>query len=166
MLPGNNKIVLMTAPTTELAAASTNTANIDTIKFDYLTIDLCTDTGTEATAALTVLSIAESDIATQVFTNMDAIVAGTGAAATSTSAGFALPWHSSVCVNNYRFNIDLKGRKRYIGIHYENPVGGAISITGTLSRHEDGDPMPVAALASTVETVTTIAANCRLNVAF
>jgi hypothetical protein len=72
-----------------------------------------------------------------------------GAAATSTSAGFVLPALSSSVDNLYRFNVDLKGRMRYIGINFapENQTVGVACI-GNLGRTQDGPAQATSATSA------------------
>lgn len=160
MNPGNSKTVVMIVPTTAQSAA-TNTGIVDTIGFDHLQVDLVEMSASEATAALTHLSLRENDTVPTAFTAMSSIVALTGAAATSTSAGFVLPTPNSAVWNNYRFNIDLKGRKRYIAIRHENSISTRVACNALLLRCQEGRPMPTSSDATA--TVTT--ASCRLNIA-
>lgn len=110
---------------------------IDTKDFDYLTIDVLSGTASAAETAVTALQLGESDTAaTDVTTDQTLIPAFTGAAATSTSAGFVLPARSSTTTNIYRFNVDLRGRKRYIGCHFEptTTIAEGVAIVGHLFR--------------------------------
>ncbi|MDI9433118.1 MAG: hypothetical protein QM570_15485 [Planctomycetota bacterium] len=126
---------------------------VDTIGFNYLTVDVLTGTASAAETAVTALQLGETDDSTahsDVTTDMDLIPAFTGAAATSTSAGFVLPARSSATTNIYRFNVDLRGRKRYIGCHF-NPVttvAEGVAIVGHLYRKD------VTPYAETVGTAT------------
>ncbi len=124
-----------------LASAATTIGIIDTLGADYLTIDVVAGSGDAASTAVTVLRCAESDTdsAMTAHTDGDAITACVGAAVVSSTAGFALPALSATKQNSYRFNIDLKGRKRYIATDFgveKNTVG--IGMVGTLSRIADG----------------------------
>jgi hypothetical protein len=69
------------------------------------------------TATFLALNLVESDTAT-VATSMSAIVAFTGAAATSTSAGFVWPviGDATDATSVIEFQVDLLKRKKYMGI--------------------------------------------------
>lgn len=101
-----------------LASAGTVFGVVDTLGFNYLIIDLEAGTGEAASTAVTTLRCCEDDTAATGYSDGDPIIACVGAAATSTSAGFVLPALSSTKKNVYQFNIDLRGRKRYIGINF------------------------------------------------
>jgi hypothetical protein len=137
-------------------AAATNFAAIDTKGWDFLELDVVAGTGSAAETALTALRCGHSDTApTDVTTDTTAIPAFTGAAATSTSAGFVLPALSSTKLNTYRFNVDLRGRKRYIACEMINTtvINAGCAFVGRLSRRESAEAMG---------TVATSVDGCRL----
>jgi hypothetical protein len=112
---------------------------VDTQGFDYCQIDLVAGTGAAASTAITTLQLAESDTLLTAYTGGTAVTAFVGAAATSTSAGFVLPALSATKQNVYRMNVDLRGRKRYLGINFAptlQTVG--VSCHAVLSRAADG----------------------------
>ena len=155
------KIVNLIVPTTAITAASTaNSGYVDTRGFDYLQICLSEMSASAATRH-TGLRVREDDTVPTAFTDMSAIIALCGAAATSTSAGFQIPIPSSVTDNIYRFNIDLKGRKRYIGLDFIPAVTTRASAVALLLRTQDGPGQS----ASTDAAITTTVASCRLKVA-
>lgn len=157
------KIVSMMIPATK-AAASTTTGLVDTLGYDYCVIN--TEHGATATdsLAMTFVQCSESDTAPTAYTDGTAIVALTGAAATSATAGFVLPTPSTCTVvpvgGNFQFNIDLKGRKRYLVMLVTPAQTMALACHAILSRVADGPASPVIAVA----TNSTIAHQCRLNV--
>jgi hypothetical protein len=137
-------------------AAQTNFGTIDTKGFDFLEFDVLAGTASAAETALTALRCGHSDTApTDVTTDCTAIPAFTGAAATSTSAGFVLPALSSTTLNSYRFNVDLRGRKRYFACEMINTtvINAGCAMVGRLSRIEASP-----ALAA----IGTATAGCRL----
>lgn len=161
MVPGNYRIKQLIVPTTAITAASTaNWGYVDTQGYDYLCIDLVEMSASAATQ-ITGLRVREDDTVPTAFTDMSAIVALCGAAATSTSAGFALPYPNSAAAsgNNYHFNIDLKGRKRYMGVDYIPSVSTQAAAVALLLRSEDGIPS-----TSTEKAITTTAVSLRLSV--
>jgi hypothetical protein len=101
-----------------MASAGTVFGQVDTKGYNYLIINLEAGTGDAASTAVSTLRCCESDSSMTAYTDGDAITACVGAAATSTSAGFVLPALSSSKKNIYQFNIDLHGRKRYVGINF------------------------------------------------
>ena len=101
----------LTAAGTECGSGVTN--YIDTLGFAYAVIDVITQT---TTGTMSTLAIYEADATTS--TSFAAIVALTGGTVTSTSAGFVIGTSptaaqtSRAYVNS--FNVDLRGRKRYL----------------------------------------------------
>ena len=145
------------------AAASTFEGGVDTLGYDYCTIDFCNGSAATDSVAATFIQCSESD--TQLCTNYtdgEPIVALVGAAVVSASAGFVLPTPSTCTVvpigSNYRFNIDLRGRMRYLGILWTPGTGGNFSAVATLSKPHVGPAMTVPAVA----TNSTEAYQCRL----
>lgn len=164
MVPSNTKIVQIVMPTTALTAASVGgTGYIDTKGFDYLTIGVLEHSVTETTQVGT-FRVGEIDTVPTAYTDCTDIVALCGGTATSTTAGFVLPSPSSAYTmgNVYRVNLDLRGRKRYIGVSYSPAVtaGDTIAAFGILSRSEVS---PAQATATNVTANSALHA-CRLNV--
>jgi len=156
----DKRVINLLVPTTAITAGSTaNFGYVDTKGFDYLHIAV-SEMSASAATQVAGLRIREDDTCPTAFTDMSAIVALCGAAATSTTAGFVLPTPSSVTDNVYRFNIDLKDRKRYIGLDFIPAVTTRASAVALLTRAEDGP----AQKTSTDAALTTEAVRCRLNV--
>jgi hypothetical protein len=130
-----------------VSSAGTLFGCVDTKGFSHLGIDLAAGTGEAAQTACTILRLCENDAsAMTAYTDGTPITQFVGAAAVSTSAGFVLPALSSTKQNVYRFNIDLRGRKRYIGINLglaKQTVG--VSAHANLFRSEIGPAMVTAA---------------------
>ena len=163
MVP-ETKCVCMIAPGT-VGAASTTEAGIDTLGYDYCTIDVINGNIATNATAVTFIQVSESDtVLPTAYTDGAAIVALTGAAATSATAGFVLPTPSTCTVvpvgSNFRFNIDLRGRKRYLGLLVTPAQTWSLSAVAMLSRAHVDPAMPVVAVA----TNSTEAYQCRLNV--
>ena len=116
MLPESQTIPMFEGLT--MTSAGTVFGTVDNIGFDFLAVDLEAGTGAAASTAVTTLRMAESDTLLTAHTGGDALTSFVGAAATSTSAGFVLPALSSTTQNTYRFNMDLRGRKRFISINF------------------------------------------------
>lgn len=120
MIPANEGASVGLPP----ASIATNGAlalSFDSKGYDQanITIDVAT-CGTDSVAFST-LRITESDTVT-VASSMSGIVALTGGTATSTSAGFVVPTPATM-ENGGRaieFQIDLRKRKRYIGLYATN----------------------------------------------
>jgi short-subunit dehydrogenase involved in D-alanine esterification of teichoic acids len=103
-------------PPASVASSATTTCMFDTIGYDYAVIDVLSGTQSTTDAAITTITLKESD--DTVATNFAAIVAFTGAASTSTSAGFAIP---AVTVTGngagIQLQVDLRKRKRYLQLN-------------------------------------------------
>jgi hypothetical protein len=163
MVPSETKIVKLFTPAT-VAAAATTTGCVDTLGYDYCTIDVMAGSIASNATAVTYLQVSESETAMTAYTDGDAIVALTGAAAVSATAGFVLPAPSTCTVVptgcNYRMNIDLKGRKRYLTLLFTPAQTVAQCAWATLSRVQNGPAM------ETISPITnsTVAYQCHLNV--
>lgn len=162
MVPSETKCICMIPPAT-VAAASTTEAGVDTYGYDYCTIDVINGAIASNATAVTYLQVSESDtVLPTAYTDGSAIVALTGAAATSATAGFVLPTPSTCTVvpvgSNFRFNIDLRGRKRYLGLLVTPAQTWALSAVAHLSRAQDSPAMKVV----TPATNSTEAYQCRL----
>ena len=137
MIPQSKTIPVFEGLT--LASDATVWGVIDTLGYNYLTVDIAAGTGNGAQTSVTAIQLSEDDTLSTAYADGDPLTATVGAAAASTSAGYILPALSSNVANNYRFNLDLRGRKRYINVHFapsENTVG--IGCQATLSRASDG----------------------------
>lgn len=125
--PNKSLLVLATASTTNGATA---TGQIDTLGFANCIIDVNMTTADSTTNKLTTLKISESDdtVATN-FSDVTALVAGG-------TGGFTLaaPSTSTNQPNLYKFNVDLRGRKRYLKVTVTPPTTQSITIWATLQK--------------------------------
>jgi hypothetical protein len=162
MLPDNNKVVSVIPPTITLTVGSAGgTGYLDTRGFDHLQLILSEIIQTE-TVQIATLIIGENDTVPANAAGLTPIPALSCAAAVTTTALNVLPSPNSVVSNLYRWNIDLKGRKRYIGINYIPGVTASVdhvSCIGILSRCQSGPAEAV----STSLTGTTILSALRLD---
>jgi len=162
MMPDNNKVVSIIPPTITLTVGSAGgTGYCDTRGFDHLQLILTEIIQTE-TVQVQTLMIGENDTVPANAGQLTPIPALSCAAAVTTTALNVLPSPNSVVSNIYRWNIDLKGRKRYIGIQYVPGVTASVdhvACIGILSRCQSGPPEAV----STNLTGTTIASALRLD---
>jgi len=126
--PNKSVLVLATASTTNGATA---TGQIDTLGFNQLILDVNMTTADTTTNKMTTLKLSESD--DTVVTNFVDIAKFTG----GTNAGnFTLPAPSTSTSqpNLYKFNIDLRGRKRYLKVTATPPTTQSITIWGVLQK--------------------------------
>jgi hypothetical protein len=163
MVP-SNKIVQVVMPTTALTAGSTGgTGYVDTKGYDYLQLCVVAASVTTTTQVAT-FRVGETDTTPTAYTDCTDIVPLCGGTATGATAGFVLPCPNSAYAlgNLFRANLDLRGRKRYIGLSYSPGVtaGDTIAAFAVLSRTQNGPSQD----ANTGKTATTSAMACRLNV--
>ena len=93
-----------------LTSAATATGTIDTLGFDYCQIVWHIATATDTTVEPLTCKVEESED----LTTYTAITGLTGATTTSTSAEFAIPGSHVTVEQLYAFNVDCRGRKRYL----------------------------------------------------
>lgn len=110
----------------------TASGNIDTLGYDYVTIDVLLPTADAVSNKPSVLKLSESDdtVVTN-FANVSGFVGGSDftipnaiTAATSISQPFAT------------FNVDLKGRKRYLKLSVSPQTTQVVNAVATLTRAE------------------------------
>jgi len=163
MVPDQTKVIKLFTPAT-VAAAATTTGCVDTLGYDYATIDVMAGSIASNATAVTYLQVSESDTAMTAYTDGTAIVALTGAAAVSATAGFVLPAPSTATVVptgcTYRMNVDLRGRKRYLTLLFTPAQTVAQAAWASLGRVQDGPASPIAVPI----TNSTEASQCHLNV--
>lgn len=130
----NVKYVSITPPGAILDDASATTAEIDTLGFQYLTI-VCQVGATDI--AMTALKVTESDTSGSNHADVTGLVFGT-----STDIGGSTSALPSATDDNgfFVFQIDLRGRKRYIDLTAtmgNGTAGGYFVAFGILSRADD-----------------------------
>ena len=141
------------------AAETTVWGYVDTLGYDYVHFNIL-QRATVVTSPLTGLRVREDDSVPTAFTDMAAIHALCGAAATSTSAGFVLPTNNSVVDNMHHLALDLRGRKRYIGVDMVPTTSGWCSVNALLFRQAEG---PDQKHVSVDATITTTVGQLRLD---
>lgn len=138
-LPNKSVLGLATASTTNGATA---TALFDTLGFNTCTINVNMTTADSTTNKLTTLKISESDdtVVTN-FVDITAFVGGTN------TGNFTLPAPSTTTnqPNLYKFNIDLRGRKRYLKVTATPPTTQSITVWADLHKPQQS---PVTAAAA------------------
>lgn len=133
MLPASKTVVAISqASTTNAATAS---GNIDRLGYDFAEIDIIMATSNDVTNNPTVLKLSESDdtVVTN-FANVSGFVGDTD---------FTIP---NAVTNNgpqvVRFNVDLRGRKRYLKVSVSPVTTQLITAVAHLHR---GKEAPVSA---------------------
>ena len=131
---------------TSVALTATHSVEIDTLGFNHASIDVLFSPYTSATGpttAATVLRVAQSDVSGSGQVNVSGMVGGTdftvaaGSTATA-SVGYA-----------HRFDVDLRGKKRYLTV-YATPASTCGVITSC--RLSKGEAGPVSATDKGVST--------------
>lgn len=91
-------------------------ANIDTLGVDYMTIDVSATTQAASTQAgsPSVLKLQESD--TTVASTFADCVGFRGGSAAATNVDFVVAVGKTSGINSYKFNVDCRGRKRYVNV--------------------------------------------------
>ena len=145
MLPyGKQVIVISQASTTNAATA---TGNIDTQGYDYATIDVIMATSNDTTNNPTVFKLAECD--TTVVTSFANITAAVG----DGTGGFTIP--AAVTSGNWgmKFNVDLRGKKRYLKLSISPLTTQVITAIANLFR---GDELPVDTTKANVKALVNL----------
>jgi hypothetical protein len=119
---------------TSVALTATHSVEIDTLGFNHASIDVLFSPFTSAagpTTAATVLRVAHSDVAGSGQANISGFVAGTdftvAAGSTAGNVGYA-----------HRFDIDLKGKRRYLTVYATPASTCGVVTTCRLSQGEEG----------------------------
>ncbi len=123
-------IVISQASTTNAATAS---GNIDTLGFDFLSLDVLMATSNDTTNNPTVFKLAESD--DTVVTNFADITAFVGDGA----GGFTIPAAVTQGDNTLKMNVDLRPRKRFLKLSISPLTTQVITAIANLSL---GDTEP------------------------
>jgi len=131
---------------TSVALNATHSLEIDTLGFNHASIDVLFSPFTSASGpstAATVLRVAQSDVSGSGQTNISGFVGGTDftvAAGTTATAGVGY---------THRFDIDLKGKRRYLTV-YATPASTCGVITSC--RLSQGEEAPTSAAAKGANT--------------
>lgn len=131
----NTKIVNVTVPAVKLDDASAVTVEIDTIDFDYCTI-FCQLGVTDI--AMTVLKVQESDTSGSGMADVTGLVWGTSSNIAGSTSTLPIATNDDTW---FVFDIDLKGRKRYLDVVAtmdNGTLGGFFVAHAILSRAKDG----------------------------
>lgn len=97
-------------------AGTYTSANIDTLGYDFITIDVSATTQSASTQAgsPSVLKIQESD--TTVASTFADVVGFRGGSAAATNVDFVVGVGKTSGINAYKFNVDARSRKRYLNV--------------------------------------------------
>ena len=133
MNSGNHKSIVKILGTATTNGA-TVTANIDTLNYDYVTIDVILGTADVVSNKPSTLKLSECDTTVLTdFANVSGFVGGTD---------FTVANSDTSNENVYRFNVDCKARKRYLKLTVTPLTTQAIVLDARLSR---GVALPISA---------------------
>ena len=141
MIHGNEGKMAILPQTVTTDATAAQTLDIDTKGSDQCNVYIIAGSHDSATEAINTVSVYESDTVTQA-TSMTLIAAlSSGATATSTSASNILPLAAVQALGGVvqEIQIDLKKRKRYLGVSLNTgavALGPAIVVMARLTRNE------------------------------
>jgi hypothetical protein len=126
-------------------AATMTSANIDTMGFDFATIDVLASTQSASTQAgsPSVLKLQECD--TTVASSFVDIVGFRGGSAAATNVDFVVGIGyiaTTSGLNAYKFNVDCRARKRYINVVASPTTTQTFNVVANLGR---GEQAPVTA---------------------
>jgi hypothetical protein len=116
-----------------VANSATHSIEIDTLGFAYASIDVAFSPFTAAaTAAATVLRLAQSNASGSGQTNVSGFVGGTDfTVAAGSTTGAAVGY-------SHRFDIDLRGKSRYLTVYATPALTVGVATVARLSRGEAG----------------------------
>lgn len=146
MLPQLKSGVATLATSITNAGTFTSSA-IDLLGVDWATIDVFATTQSASTQAgsPSVLKLQESD-STSATTFVD-VVGFRGGSATATNVDFVVGIGLTSGINNYKFNVDCRGRKRYLQVVASPTTTQSFSVAANLGRAEQS---PVTAVKAGV----------------
>ena len=143
MTPQLKTIVAVNAAAT--TAAGTASGIIDTIGYDFATIDIVASVADVVSNSPTVVKLQEADV-----TNASSF-ADIAAFATPSPMPNANTAATAVVQNNHKFNVDCRARKRYLQVVYSPRTTQTISVIANLGR---GEQAPVTAAKANAMTLT------------
>ena len=118
--------------TADTTTAQTFTSSIDTLGYDYASIDVVFEQNAATTDAVaTALKLGQGDT-TASYSDITAYV-GDG------SGGFTIPTTSSSSASNVvRFNVDMRGKKRYLQVSATPIAASVVCAVARLGKAEVG----------------------------
>lgn len=136
MLQGLNRKTVIAVDTSTVTTGGTLTAQIDTLGFEEVSIDVKLGSIANATAVPTVLTVAESDVTNSTtFVNIVPLVGGT---ATSSTVGFVIPQSGATAAPAQIVKFDIscvKGfRKRYLLVTITTAEQQVCDVRASLGR--------------------------------
>lgn len=149
MLPQLKVVVPGGANAVSKTNGATATGMVDCMGFDFLTLDVIATTADVISNAPTVLKLQEADV-----TNASSFADISGAkGGTDFTIPNAVTAATAVVQNVYKFNVDLRARKRYIQAVYSPQTTQNVTVVGNLGRAEDA---PISAAKANALTLVAI----------
>jgi len=131
-----------------VATTATATGWVDTLGYEYCSIDALLDSAAAVSSNPAVLKLSESKV-TNVTSDTDlAVFTGD-----DTTDGFTIPDADTDSAQIVRFNVDLRTRERYLFIHI-TPAGAA-QIVGAVARLSRAKEMTAGTSSPSVAAVVT-----------
>lgn len=124
-------------------------------RFDYANILVHVGTSATTSAVLSTLKLSESDTVTSV-SSMTDIVAFTGGTATSTSVGFVIPTAQAGGGNLVELRVDLRNRKKYVGMTVTPGQSLILGATALLSRASESQDTTTDMQLSNLESTSAV----------
>jgi len=135
MNPGNSKSVLMLASVSS-TVGETVTCRVDTLGYDFLSINLNLTSTAASSNKPTVLKVSHGATTTAASaTDITALVGGT---ATSSTVGYVIPTANTntTVPSVIKFNVDLRGKYRYLFLTTSVATTQTLTAWAELSRGE------------------------------
>ena len=122
---------------------------VDTKGYDYAKIVYLTAKATAASSQ-DAWQLREDDTLATAITDASTIASATGV------TDFDITAESTSYSNTYVFNVDLRGRKRYLAANYESDATHTGAMFAVLGRKDDGDEVTVATSAHGTRNIVNI----------
>ncbi|HMC89996.1 MAG TPA: hypothetical protein VKI17_10635 [Gemmataceae bacterium] len=135
MYPTKGSKTVVSLLGTGVTNGATVTANIDTLGFDHVTVNVITGTADVVSDTPSVLKFTEADVTNA--TSFVAITNLTGGTLANTSGFFVLPntdTSLTTVANVFRFDIDTRARKRYLQLAVSPRTTQQVVMVATLDR--------------------------------
>jgi len=151
MNPGNGKPYLALASVSS-TVGETVTCRIDTLGYDFCTLNLTMTSTAASTNRPTVLKVSHGATTTAASaTDITRLVGGT---ATSTSVGYVIPYaqtNSTLAAQPLKFNVDCRGKERYLFLTVSVATTQTLTAFGELGRGEQSGSAALQGLVGLVE---------------
>jgi uncharacterized protein (DUF1778 family) len=144
MLSQMKTIVAVNAVSTTNGA--TTTGIIDTLGYDFCTVDVIAATADVVSNSPTTVKLQEADV-TNASSFADIVGFRSGTDFTIPNANTAA---TAVLQNNYKFNVDCRARRRYLQAVYSPRTTQVVTVLANLGRAEQSPGTPAKANAMTL----------------